>query len=266
MRRDSTLAHTAARCVSGRRTAPPRARSATFCWMTDGRTPPAGWYPVDGGQERYWDGTAWTEHVRTPPDASATASIGQRTREAAERTLSTEVEVPAGTIWAAVGKPLTRVGAGRYRLDSHYLFFESGALRTDSQQVPISAVVDVDVQQSMGQKARGIFTVLVHVQRAQGIEIVKMEDIPDGREAMRVINETAHAARLAIQQNANTMRYQSQVQQVQPARAAEPVAAAPASDSLDPFAQLRKLGELRDAGILTDEEFAAKKAEILSRL
>ena len=29
--------------------------------------------------------------------------------------------------------------------------------------------------------------------------------------------------------------------------------------------QLRKLGELRDAGILTDEEFAAKKADIVSR-
>lgn len=30
--------------------------------------------------------------------------------------------------------------------------------------------------------------------------------------------------------------------------------------------QLRKLGELRDAGILTEEEFGAKKAELLSRL
>jgi hypothetical protein len=32
------------------------------------------------------------------------------------------------------------------------------------------------------------------------------------------------------------------------------------------IAQLRELGELRDAGILTDAEFAAKKAEILSRI
>ncbi len=34
----------------------------------------------------------------------------------------------------------------------------------------------------------------------------------------------------------------------------------------DPIDQLRRLGELRDAGIVTDEEFAAKKAEILARL
>jgi uncharacterized membrane protein YeaQ/YmgE (transglycosylase-associated protein family) len=30
--------------------------------------------------------------------------------------------------------------------------------------------------------------------------------------------------------------------------------------------QIRKLGELRDQGVLTDEEFEAKKAELLSRL
>jgi large subunit ribosomal protein L7/L12 len=34
----------------------------------------------------------------------------------------------------------------------------------------------------------------------------------------------------------------------------------------DPLDQLRKLGELRDAGVLTDEEFEAKKAELLGRI
>ena len=27
---------------------------------------PAGWYPVDGGQLRWWDGNAWTEHFHQP--------------------------------------------------------------------------------------------------------------------------------------------------------------------------------------------------------
>ena len=30
--------------------------------------------------------------------------------------------------------------------------------------------------------------------------------------------------------------------------------------------QLKKLGELRDAGVLTEEEFEKKKAELLDRL
>lgn len=30
---------------------------------------PAGWYPVDGGGQRYWDGATWTEHVAPAPGA-----------------------------------------------------------------------------------------------------------------------------------------------------------------------------------------------------
>jgi hypothetical protein len=36
--------------------------------------------------------------------------------------------------------------------------------------------------------------------------------------------------------------------------------------AVDYVAQLEKLGQLRDAGVLTDEEFQAKKAEILRRI
>jgi len=35
---------------------------------------------------------------------------------------------------------------------------------------------------------------------------------------------------------------------------------------VDPLVQLKQLGELRDSGVLTEEEFAGKKAEILGRL
>ena len=48
---------------------------------------------------------------------------------------------------------------------------------------------------------------------------------------------------------------------------AAPAAAAPASASPDmggKLAQLRQLGELRESGVLTDAEFGAQKAQILS--
>lgn len=50
-----------------------------------------------------------------------------------------------------------------------------------------------------------------------------------------------------------------------PAAAAQPAPppAAPAVMSDEVFDQLKKLGELRDAGILTDDEFATKKATLL---
>ncbi len=48
----------------------------------------------------------------------------------------------------------------------------------------------------------------------------------------------------------------------QAAPAPAPAPAAPSTD--DKIAKLKELGALRDAGILTDEEFAAEKAKILN--
>jgi hypothetical protein len=48
--------------------------------------------------------------------------------------------------------------------------------------------------------------------------------------------------------------YQEQAQQAPPP---------PAAPAEDPIEQLKKLAELHDQGILTDEEFAAQKAKIL---
>lgn len=56
--------------------------------------------------------------------------------------------------------------------------------------------------------------------------------------------------------------YQQQPQYVAPAPA--PAALAPAAPAADPMVeQLTQLAKLKDAGILTEEEFAAKKAQIL---
>lgn len=54
------------------------------------------------------------------------------------------------------------------------------------------------------------------------------------------------------------------VQQVSPSSPAAPVAAG--ADSSQIIGLIEKLASLREAGILTDEEFAAKKTELLARL
>jgi hypothetical protein len=58
-------------------------------------------------------------------------------------------------------------------------------------------------------------------------------------------------------------KYAAQDQQQQPQYAEAPPAAAPAPSEDDQLEQLEKLGDLHAKGILTDEEFAAKKAQIL---
>lgn len=218
--------------------------------MTD-QTAAAGWYPQEDGRQRYWDGEVWTDHF-------APGAEEQR------------VERDEDAIWQVRGKPLSGMGAGRYKLTQHYLMFETGTLRTDSQQIPIAKVLDVDVKQSMSQKARGVANILVHVERPQETETVTLADVPEFREGQRLINETAHQARRALQQHANTMRYEHSGAAPSPMDPSltQPTGGAQGSDgtSADPIEQLERLGKLRDAGVVTDEEFQAKKAEILSRI
>jgi hypothetical protein len=58
-------------------------------------------------------------------------------------------------------------------------------------------------------------------------------------------------------------KYAAQDQAQQPQYAEAPPAAPAAPSADDQMEQLEKLGDLHAKGILTDEEFAAKKAQIL---
>ena len=61
-------------------------------------------------------------------------------------------------------------------------------------------------------------------------------------------------------------RQASKAEQQQEAQAqqAPPAPAPAAAPSADPVAELERLGQLRQQGLLTDEEFAAAKAKLLS--
>jgi hypothetical protein len=83
-----------------------------------------------------------------------------------------------------------------------------------------------------------------------------------GRTAVIAGTATAVSGHVAAKQQA---RYAEQ----QPAAAPPDEASAPAAEAApapaqpDVFDQLKKLGELHQQGILTDEEFAAQKAKLL---
>jgi hypothetical protein len=139
--------------------------------------------------------------------------------------------------------------ARRRRLMPHHLFEKAAGTKVVAP-IPLPSIVDVDVHQSLTQKARGVFSVRVHIQRSHRVEIVTMDDIPDGHDPQAVPHEKAHYARHARREAV-------------PIAPATPTAAGASSDPLE---QLRRLGELRDAGLVTDAEFAATKAEVLRRL
>lgn len=240
---------------------PPGWPSAPEGWLPfDGWQPDPSWPPApEGWQFVVEDGTPGPRGSGAVADMvkRATDGISARSKEADELAHAPDV------LWAAKGQPITGIGGGRFRLTASTLFFERGTLTTNAQQVPTHQLFDIDMRQSLTQKARGVGDVLVHVHRPSGVEVAVLPDIPHPREAVTIINRVAHEARLAAHRLANTHHYTADAapQQAQPV----PTAHAP-SPELDPMEQLVKLGQLRDAGILTEEEFATKKAEILARL
>lgn len=66
--------------------------------------------------------------------------------------------------------------------------------------------------------------------------------------------------RWANEQDAAAYQEQQAYQQAPP----PPPAAAPASGTDDMLAQLKQLGELHAAGVLTDEEFAVQKNKVMN--
>lgn len=81
---------------------------------------------------------------------------------------------------------------------------------------------------------------------------------------MRGMARTAVIAGTATHVSNNVSRRQaSRWSQNQPAQQAAPAAPAPSDQSDELVVELQKLAELKNQGILTEEEFSAKKKQML---
>lgn len=75
---------------------------------------------------------------------------------------------------------------------------------------------------------------------------------------------TAVSGRVAHRQNEKWYAQEQEAyEQQQAAAAAQAPPAAPAPAANDPMAEIQKLAQMHEQGILTDEEFAAAKAKAL---
>lgn len=166
-------------------------------------------------------------------------------------------------IWTAVGKPLTGLGAGRYKLTAEYLIFETGTLSSKGQQIRTREIFDVDSSQSMAQKARGVGNITLIAKRATGDEKVVLQDIPNLREGVNAINRVSDEARAAQHLRENTTRSTVEYSGSPMPAAATAPDAVPSSASGDLNSELSRLADLRDQGILDAEEFTAAKRKLL---
>jgi hypothetical protein len=89
----------------------------------------------------------------------------------------------------------------------------------------------------------------------------------DAAQQQQIDDLQAQQAQLAAQQQAAAQQAAAQQAAAQQAAAqpvAPPVAAGPTPGSMDDqMAQIQKLAQMKDQGLITDEEFQAKKKQIL---
>ena len=157
-----------------------------------------------------------------------------------------------------------RVQTSGYKLTEDALHFADGVLSTRQETVPLWAVRDADLTQTLTQRARGLWNVTLKLDRSAEVygqsEIV-LRAIPDGP---RVRDMVLHQANL-VRQYWNKRRHEMELEQrhagAATVHAAVPGAAVGSSNGL--MEQLTRLGDMKQAGLLTDQEFAAAKAKLL---
>ncbi|WP_141576062.1 SHOCT domain-containing protein [Actinomadura sp. WMMA1423] len=200
------------------------------------------------------------------------------------------------TIWEGQSRNVTARATGgrftlRYRLTTHYLYFETGGIAgTKQEQIPLINIQDVDLSQTLLQKTQKVGNVLVHIIRPSGQhETAVLDSIVEPVQVRDLINHTVHQVRGVVHQrqvdearDLGTHRFEQTGpvpphpggfsiggQQAIPPVQPTPLQSAPAvqaTSSEQVMALLKQLGELRDAGVVTPEEFEAKKKDLLDRL
>ena len=288
----------------------------------------ASWLPDPSGTHelRYWNGTAWTEHVSDqgvtgqdapaaplpppapafapPPPAAAPAGgkvgwkdrlkqVADQGKALADQGKQKIAEQQAkrteqwasdpNTLWFGESKnaatSATGVSKARYRITRDRVWIESGLLGTRTESAPLWAVKDMDVRQAVWQRGKdvgGVVLVLEDPAYGTAQDAFSMTGVPEhGTTSGQVVLDNIESPYAVLDplsplvseaRHKKTIERQSQYLHVQnPAGAVfgAPPAAAPAQPQPDLVDQLRRLGELRDAGILTEEEFAALKAKLL---
>jgi hypothetical protein len=242
---------------------------------------PAEWLadPTGRNQLRYWNGSIWTEHV---------SNNGVQSTDPLEDNSISDTSTPLGfsmnpsdtvVVWEGEKKNLKAAASGgllvsaRYRMTRDAMHFEAGMLSTRAEMIPLWTVIDVDLAQSMTQKARGVGDVLLRLDPSNtkfGQTTVRLESVDDPRRVRDLVLKQANTIRRSVLDHLHDRDVEKRkagASSINIGSGTTEVSAElrPATDSrAQLIEQLKGLGELRDAGILTDEEFEEQKARFLN--
>lgn len=166
-------------------------------------------------------------------------------------------------IWAGESKSLTSLATGgkivtaKYKVTTEYVYLDTGVLSTKGEQIPLWAIRDCDVKQSLMQRTRGVsnLTLMCEHNDFTGKKEFVLEDIEGAKELRDLINQHSKTARIEheSQQKTQTVNY-SGAQVI-------PQTSAPSAD--DSVEKLEKWAGLLEKGLISEDEFQAQKMKIL---
>ena len=219
-------------------------------------------------------GGSWKDKLK-----SAAQQAAQQGKELAEKGKALAAEQQAARAEAAKNDPnlvwmgekksmgTSAIGMSsvQYRITRDKVYVDSGLLGSTSEQVPLWAVIDIDVRQNVMQRGKNEGDVVLHLDQmtyAGAAELV-LDNISDPFGVRDLLNPLVSEARAKKQMLTQTQYLQHSGSPFGTVTAPAPAAPTPAGPPVDLADQLRKLAELRDQGILTDEEFALQKQRLL---
>ena len=187
------------------------------------------------------------------------------------------------TLWFGESRNAATSAAGvstaRYRITKDRVWIESGLLGTRTESVPLWAINDMDVRQAVWQRGSDVGDVVLNLEDPSygaRADTFSLSGAVEGTTTGQVVLDNVEgpyavmdllAPLISEARQKKTVERQSQYLHVNPGTAGAAFgapAAPPAAPQPDLADQLRKLADLRDAGVLTEEEFAAQKAKLLA--
>lgn len=220
---------------------------------------PAGWYDdtENPGSLRYWDGAVWTDHRHTP-EAPAPAAFPP----------------PAGDIMPAVAPDSDRTAkirgaaaaAFKSGLDTNGAVFV-GTSHDEGRNATVALFPD-RIERVRAKKFGSFSNAKQDVEMTPIKSVSSVQAKKDGFYTKVFVYASGNTVEFRLS-HAEAAVFKAKIQELvlAPAQTLAPqVVVAPAAAAPDLAEQLHKLAGLRDAGILSQEEFDAKKADILSRM
>lgn len=167
----------------------------------------------------------------------------------------------ADVLWSGERKTLTsqatggKVTSARYKITTEFLVFEAGLMSTTEERVPLWALGDADLKQSMTQKARGLGDITIRVLNnyLTNRDRVTLESIADPKAVRDLLDREIARTRAEH-------RRQEQTQHVEHLSAPPPLSppqVANTTGELSSRSTMELLAELHRRGVFDDAEFGA---------